>query len=236
MNVDLSPALNRDAYQFHHALNPRIWRKMEMRSEVRLHLLRSAMAFFRFLGVDGLIIKDIVLTGSNAGYNYTHLSDLDVHLIVDFLQSTCPDLEENLFLTKKALWSATHSVTIRGHIVEFYVEDSDAPALSNGLYSILAGRWLREPSPVPPTHDDSAVEQKVSALADEIDAALEASPDESRIGALIQRLYGMRQNGLLVGGEFSTENLAFKALRSLGYMDRLLAARRGITDTKLSLN
>jgi len=45
----------------------------------------------------------------------------------------------------------------------------------------------------------------------------------------------MRKSGLTRGGEFSTENLAFKILRNQSYIDRLYQAQAQAQDRKLSL-
>jgi hypothetical protein len=45
----------------------------------------------------------------------------------------------------------------------------------------------------------------------------------------------MRKAGLAKGGEFSVENLAFKVLRNLGYLDKILGALRNAEDDELTL-
>jgi hypothetical protein len=46
----------------------------------------------------------------------------------------------------------------------------------------------------------------------------------------------MRQSGLDAGGEFSTENLAFKAVRNMGWIDRLRRAEAHAIDSNFSLD
>ena len=206
-----------------------------MRMEVRVRLLRSALAFYRFIDVQRLIVRDIVLTGSNAAYNYTRQSDLDVHLIVDFAATSCPTLVENVFTTKKALWAETYDITIHDMAVELYVEDAAMPAKSNGRYSILRGKWIDRATSVATTKDDASVVSKVKYLSAEIDALIASKPSKDQVTMMFARLRALRQNGLLKGGEFSAENLAYKALRSLGYLDRLFDASRRSTSDDLSL-
>ncbi|CAM6053343.1 unnamed protein product [Sphagnum tenellum] len=206
-----------------------------MRLEVRLRLLRAAIAFYRFLDIKNLVVDDIRLTGSNAAYNYTKMSDLDVHLIVDFKTTPCPALAENVFTTKKALWSETYDISIRGHQIELYVEDKSKPAESNGLYSILRGEWLKTPSAVPPKKNDSAVVAKTKSFMNAIDNLLNTTPSGNQIDTLFNGLRTMRANGLEVGGEESVENLTYKALRALGYLDKLYDARRAAIAADLSL-
>lgn len=225
----------RSQIKFNTKLNPDVWSGDEMHAEVRLRLLKAAMAFYNFLDVDGLVISDIVVTGSNAAYNYTQLSDIDVHLIVDFATSVCPDLADNLFTTKKALWSATHDVSIHDHPVELYVEDAAKPAIANGRFSILNDIWQHKPEAKPPKPDDAAVVRKTESIAAEIESLLSGHPEISEIETMTARLKTLRQNGLLQGGEFSTENLAYKALRNLGWLDKLWGEKVKRVDAGLSL-
>jgi hypothetical protein len=220
--------------QFHDHLNPKLWDGDRMRLDVRVHLLRVAISFYRFIEVKKLVISDMIVTGSNAAFNYTDQSDIDVHLVVDYQKSVCPDLAENFFAAKKNLWNDLHHVAIREHDVEVYVENSRAPAYSNGVYSLMRGEWLHKPSPQEPRFDDTAVVRKVEALAGQIDDVIESGSSEA-IQAMQSRLKRMRQSGLSAGGEFSTENLTFKALRSLGYLDRLFQAKTDQEDADLSL-
>jgi hypothetical protein len=220
---------------FHRTLNPKLWRKEDMDVEVRVALLRAALAFYEFLGVPGLKIEDVIFTGSNAAYNYTPFSDLDVHLVVDFAHAGCPDLVENLFTTKKTLWNRMHAVTIHGYSLEMYIEDTASPVTAQGVYSLLRGEWVHHPSPAAPKRNDAVVAAKVESLADQIDEVLESEPNREDIDALVEKIYRMRKAGLAKAGEFSVENLAFKGLRNLGYIDRIWNAREEADDRQLSL-
>jgi len=51
---------------------------------------------------------------------------------------------------------------------------------------------------------------------------------------MLARIKTMRRSGLAAGGEFATENLAFKSLRNLGYLDRLFMVRNRLQDDTLS--
>jgi hypothetical protein len=224
----------RQFVRFHPRLNPRLWLHYKLRVEVRLKLLQVAIAFYRFLDIPRLRVSDIVMTGSNAAYNYTSLSDIDIHLIVNFARTSCPALSSNIFTTKKALWNQTYDIVIRDQPVELYVEDTAEPVTANGVYSILHNMWLKRPVATPPKWDDTAVTAKAEAYADEIDALLTGDPQIATINDMLNRLYGLRQNGLMAGGEFSTENMAFKVLRNSGYLDRLRHTRVAAITSNLS--
>jgi hypothetical protein len=223
------------SFNFHETLNPAIWdtKTNEMKLEIRVALLRAALAFRDFLEVQPLEIIDVIFTGSNAAFNYTKLSDLDIHLIVDFSTTQCPALVDNLFTAKKSLWGRDRDVTIKGYTVEMYVEDTSNPVTANGVYSLLRGEWIKEPTSRVPQWDDSAVLAKAEDLADEIESVLDA--EREAIEAVMARLRKLRRAGLAKDGEFSVENMAFKALRNLGFLDRLSKARKDAIDRSLSL-
>lgn len=222
--------------QFHDTLNQKLWRDGRLQPEIRLKLFEAAMAFYHFIDIDGLRVKDILFTGSNAAFNYTPKSDIDIHLVVDFLHSTCPDLASNFFATKKALWSKTYDATIRDYPIELYVEDAADPVTANGVYSVLHDQWLHKPVRKAPEIDDGAIVRKTKALASEIDSLLDSDPSVDAVNDMLERLYVLRQNGLMECGEFSTENLTFKALRSLGYIDQLRDERVRIREKELTLS
>lgn len=225
-----------DLIVFHDELNPKFWnRDKKMLPEVRLHLLQAAKAFYDFIELPKLKVSDIVVVGSNAAYNYTDLSDLDVHLVVNFDQMACSDIMENFFGTKKTLWNTQHDISIKGQDVEMYVQDTKALLESNGVYSLLKNRWIVEPSHNQPSWDDMAVVAKTNACAEEIETMMAGEPSENDIDELLYRIHQMRRAGLKAGGEFSTENLAYKSLRNLGYLTRLYDLKGLKQDRKLSI-
>ena len=84
MNISELDSYNlADAVKFNEQLNPRIWQGNKMRPQVRAKLLQIAEDFKQSLGLTDLNLKDITLSGSNAGYTYTPHSDIDLHLVVD---------------------------------------------------------------------------------------------------------------------------------------------------------
>lgn len=71
-------------------LNPKLFNvdTHRMVPEVRKKLLEISNKFIEDLKDDGIEVdvKDIVLIGSNANYNYTKDSDLDIHLVISNLR------------------------------------------------------------------------------------------------------------------------------------------------------
>jgi hypothetical protein len=225
----------RPVFVFHDDLNPKLWQNDSLKPIVRLKLLQAALTFYQFLDVAKLQIKDIILTGSNAGFNYTPLSDIDVHLVVDMSSSVCAMLADNLFLTKKALWGQTYDVEIFGLPVELYVEDVNQPVKANGVFSLLKNEWLKQPSAVRPHPDDSAVRHKYAGYKAMIENMVNGEPAIQQIDDLLARLKRFRQAGLLAGGEFSNENSTYKMLRDDGLLQQLYDKRIAMQDGVLSL-
>lgn len=220
-----------DAVVFHDQLNPSFWQDGKMIPLVRYKMMQTAMDFVKFIGVKQLNLTDVIMTGSNASYNYTKHSDVDLHLVVKMDDN---DIMKELFDAKKGLWNEQHDVTIKGYDIEVYVQDADEPHISSGMYSILNDQWIKEPKPVRPEIDDISVEKKYYELHDKINKAVQ-SGNKEKLEKIKKDIKKMRQSGLDKAGEFSAENLAFKMLRNLGDMEKLIKSIAHIHNKELSL-
>jgi hypothetical protein len=109
------------------------------------------------------------------------------------------------------------------------------PPVSEGVYSLLNNKWLKTPDFKVPSIDRASVNAKVLDLRSQIDHAIVAADDPEDIKRISEKIRKMRRAGLDAGGEFSTENLAFKILRNMKYMDKLSKAYRQQQDDDLSL-
>lgn len=221
-----------DAVIFHSTLNPVLWQNNEMKPVIRYKLLQIAMEFVKFIGIKNLGLTDIIMTGSNASYNYTNYSDIDLHLVVKMPQDSTTIKE--LFDAKKGLWNEQHDIKIKGFDVELYVQDADEPHVSSGMYSILNNNWIKEPKPVKPEIDDMSVEKKYHQYHDAIALAINNN-DKQALEKIKTDIKKMRQSGLDRAGEFSVENIAFKLLRNLGDMENLMNALAKLNDAELGL-
>lgn len=220
---------------YHDELSPAAWAGEELRTDVRVHLLRAAKFFTAYLEIPGFEVYDVVLTGSMANYNYTQFSDFDLHVVTRYSDLECDDLAEAFYRAKKSIWNDAHDITVNGHEVELYVEDVDNPPVSSGMYSLLSGQWIKEPEYSKPTVDNTAINAKVRDLIKQIDVAIERADDPDDIKRITDKLRKMRRSGLDTAGEFGVENLTFKILRNLGYLDRLNKAYHNEQDQDLSL-
>lgn len=219
-------------------LNPRVWGIADVNSAPKIHpvlrnrLLVIAQDFYEALKVE-IPIEDIHLTGSLANYNWTKYSDFDVHVLFDFTK-----INEDTALVKKALdgqrfmWNQRHPVRILDHDVELYAQDISEPHIASGLYSLLKDEWITIPRFNPPSVDPMDVSRRVEALETEIemlekeiatsDFGLIQEPLISRVDWLKEKIMKARKDGLSERGEFSVENLTFKALRNSGYIEKLI--------------
>jgi len=219
---------------YHHTLNQDVWDGDELRVDVRYKLLEIAKRFVEYLEVPDFKLVDVILRGSLVNYNYTQYSDFDLHVVTDFA-ALDTDITEAFYMAKKKIWNDEHDITIKGHEVELYVEDKDAKNVSEGTYSVLDNRWLRVPEYRKPSIDDAAVSAKARDLMTQINRAIKTGSLED-IERLQDKIKLMRQAGLDKGGEFSTENLAFKIVRNKGYLDKLYKNKNSKFDQELSLD
>jgi predicted nucleotidyltransferase len=216
-------------------LNPAAWDNNTLVEEVRDRLLEIAERFVSYLEIPNFKVEDVVLTGSMANYNWTKFSDFDVHVVTNYSDLQCDDIAEAFYRAKKQIWNDGHDITIYGYDVELYVEDVAQPPVSEGVYSLLNNKWLKTPDFKVPSIDRASVNAKVLDLRSQIDHAIVAADDPEDIKRISEKIRKMRRAGLDAGGEFSTENLAFKILRNMKYMDKLSKAYRQQQDDDLSL-
>ena len=223
-----------DAVKFNKELNPALWQGQTMKPAVREQLLAIADDFRNFLGLTDLEVKDITVSGSNAGYTYTPNSDIDLHLVVDIPKADSDEVYRELFDAKKYQYNDEHNITIGGYEVELYVENANKPPVSQGVYSVLHNDWINIPKQRKATVDDDAVRSKYQDLAYRIENAVK-SKNLKRITNLAAKIKRMRQAGLDKHGELGPENLAYKMLRHNGQIEKLYQARSAAKDRKLSL-
>lgn len=211
-------------------LNPKLWKDEQLKPEIKAQLLKIAEKFETFIGID-LEVIDYTITGSNANYTWTTYSDLDLHIIVKGMPG---ETERELFNAKKALWAEEHNITIKNLPVECYVQGSEEEHHSTGVYSIVADQWLEKPKKVKPNLNDAAIQKKKDSLMHDIETALQ-SKDISTLRDAKEKISKMRKAGLEKAGEWSTENIVFKALRNLGMIDKLTQEIKDLEDEELSL-
>ena len=219
--------------QFHTELNPKIWKDKELLPEVSDHL-KAMVAFFRKkLKLEKLKIVDVTLCGSNAAYTYTKYSDIDCHLIVRVPKDE-EEVLRNLLDARKILFTDTYNFSIHGISVEMYVQFEEQPHSSMGVYSLMHGKWLKEPTPVKAEINDGLVQYKLAHIERIIKKAIETK-NVHWADRIFDKLRAYRQHGLEREGEFSPENLVFKMLRNNDMLEKLNEFRVKTIDRVLSL-
>jgi hypothetical protein len=223
-----------DAVKFHNELNPKLFRGNRLDPAVKNQLINIAKDFLTELGIGDVQVKDITLSGSNAAYTYTPNSDLDLHIVVDYNQFNNDTVYRELFNAKKNLYNDSHNITIRGIPVEVYMEDSNEPVISVGEYSLLKDKWNQIPTKRRANFDQTSTKTKYQKLNDFVLRALKEK-DSKKITKALKILKRYRQAGLDKGGEFSPENLAYKALRSQKAIEKLYKLRDELHSKELSI-
>ena len=222
-----------DAVKFNARLNPKLWGRDEhLKPEVREALMKIADDFRSSLGVDNLDLKDITVSGSNAAYTYTPNSDIDLHLVVDVPND---DVYRELFDAKKYAYNNQHNIKIGGYDVELYVQDADKPPVSQGEYSLINNDWIQVPRRQRADVVDRSTRSKYQDLKQRINDAVKTQ-DHDVMAKLMTKIKQLRQSGLDEHGEFGPENLAFKMLRTQGYIQKLVDARNAAKDQELSID
>lgn len=223
-----------DAISFHDKLNPKLWNNTRLRPEVKQQLLIIAEDFLEELGISGLDVIDMTVSGSNAAFSYTPNSDLDLHILVDMSKLPNDEVYRELFTAKKSLYNDSHDIKIHGIPVELYVQDAREPVVSLGEYSLKNDNWLKIPSKRRANFDQTATKTKYEKLLTLIELALK-SRKYSKVSNIVKTIKRYRQSGLDKGGEFGPENLAYKALRAQGYITKLYDLRDKLHSEKLTI-
>lgn len=223
--------------QYHDQLNPKLWDGTELKSEVRKKLLMIAHTWAAFAKIPTDAIKDIIMVGGNANFNYTDSSDIDVHLVVKSDQlMRCTALLDEYFKNKKELWELVHKIKIYGHDVELYAQDvSTKYTKDQGVFSLKNNEWLVVPKQKQINLDDPILQKKVDHYAEKINTLINTNASEKILHKLKHKLKNMRATSIQKGGEFSMENLVFKELRNRGYMKKIEDYIHSNQDKNLSL-
>lgn len=219
---------------FHDNLNPKLFLNGKLSTLVREKLLAIANDFKDSIGVELPQLKDITISGSNAAYTYTPQSDIDLHLVVDLPEADNDQTWRELFDAKKFQYNEQHDYKIKGYDVEVYVQNANEEHISQGIYSILHDAWVKKPQQVTADYDEVSTRSKYDQLKYLILKAIQVK-DYDLASKLRTTIKKYRQVGLQSTGEFGPENLAFKALRSNGYIKKLYTLLNDLKDREFSL-
>lgn len=200
-------------------LNPKLWEDKKLKRDVREAIIDIVSEF-----MDNLIIPveilDVRVVGSNASYNYTEHSDLDVHIISNLeLVGSPTEIVQALYNSERSNFNRTHNIKIKGIDVELYVEDVNSSVTSNGIYSVIDDIWIKEPQTV----KERSVKIDKKELRDLVNSvkSVLADGDSDDIKDCINMLYLMRKDSIATDGEYGVGNLLFKEVRNRGLLNAL---------------
>lgn len=244
LTLDFKQALT-EAIEKHETLNSKLFTKDEvLRENVRKKMLEIVDEFLDNLKDQNIKIKvdDILLVGSNANYNYTKDSDIDLHIIASTKNMKYEmEIANALYSAYRTLFNKNLDINLYDIPLELYVEVENTPRNSNGVYSVKKDKWIKKPvqEEIPEYNKktlDSLVDKwgkKCKDLLDKI--AANKLQDEKQVVKLLEDLYEKLRKTGVAKSEYAEENLAFKELRNRGYLDKLKSAKHELISKRLSL-
>lgn len=233
-----------ESIEKHDTLNPKIWNSDNtLKKEVKEKIDEIVDTFKENLLEDGvdLKIKDVIICGSNANYNYTENSDIDIHIISDTKDLDCNKKHlPIIYNAYKKMFNDSYGIEFYDTEVEIYVENDKTGVTSGGIYSVKDNKWLKEPSMVEvPEVDEKEFEEELSKWEDECNEILynleDIEDSIKNIDTILDELYEMRQDSIQKEGEFSIGNLVFKELRNKGFLTNLKEVKKELQTRLMSL-
>lgn len=225
--------------QYHDELNPKLWNKNDLKEDVRQKLLEIAKKWQEFAKIPDSAVHDIVITGGNVNRNYTDLSDIDVHFLIDTkpIPIKDPELLEDYMKAKKDLWAKNHDIRVKGYPIELYAQDinKETPT-SQGVFSILNNAWVVEPENLHLNfNNDFNLRAKVREHMRKIDSVLDNNESLESAKSVKRKITELRGESIKKSGEFAIPNLVFKELRNNGYLQKISDYIKDREDQQLSL-
>lgn len=213
-------------------LNTKIWDGFKMKENIREDLLKIANDFYDSTDLTAEI-KDIILTGSLANYNWSErYSDYDLHVIVDFKEVGDDfDMIKKLTGYAKKLWTLEYEIELEGYEVELYIQDENEPHTSTGVYSVLNDEWNVKPNKKTFEPNEKEIKDKaepIIIMVDDIEDKFDSlSLDDlkEKLDKVWDKIKMSRKRGL-EEGEFGVGNLVFKLLRRNGYIGKVISMKR----------
>lgn len=225
--------------EYHDELNPLLWSDENFDAAARAALLKLADFWREDTLIPKEAVKDILIVGGNANYNYTKYSDIDLHLLVN--KDMIPDCDEEILddylKDKKKLWGLTHDVKIYGIPVEIYAQGLDEKyGRDQGVFSLKKNKWIQKPKKTKIDVNDAIVRKKAKDLENKIRFIIDNKVDKiDVIKSFKEKLRNLRSVAVKKGGEFSIENLAYKEVRNKGLIDELQKYLDSLEDRTFSL-
>ena len=234
-----------EAVEKHNTLNAKLFTKDELlKDKVRAKMLEIVDEFLADLKEQDIKIKvdDILFIGSNASYNYTKDSDIDLHILANAKAAKYDEeIAAALYGAYRTIFNKNLDITLYDIPLEIFVETEDSVRVSNGVYSVKKNKWVKKPEATDiPDYDKQALDKLVSKweirckdLIDDIKK--DKLDDEKKVVKMLEDIYDKLRKKGISKGEYSLENLTFKELRNKGYLDQLKDYRNELVSKRLSL-
>ena len=241
-NLKFGPDFDTKLLKVRDSLFPKFWKNEKLNVIVSRKLMQIADEIIKSLDL-GEEVEDVVITGSIASYNWHRLSDIDLHIMLDFNK-----IDDNFDLVKRMLdqtrinWNKKHNIKIAGKEVEIYFQHYSEPHEANGIWSLELEKWLAMPVKLNPEIDLRSTEKKAEGIAKCIEHLYELFKDKKYketytfAGKIKDKVARMRNSGLDREGIYSPENLAFKMLRNAGYLEKLSSLKIEAYDKMMSVD
>lgn len=219
------------SFKIKDSLNKKVWDNFEIKIDIKEQLLKIAADFFNSLELE-VEVKDIILTGSLANYNWSNYSDFDVHILINF-----KEVNDNLKLVKnyvdaaKTNWNKEHDIKISGYEIEVYIQDTAEEHRSTGIYSLLNNKWKVKPEKIDIIIDENTIKEKAESIMNRIDDLEDEYEDteyeifKEQLSKLWEKIKRIRKDGI-EEGEFGVGNLVFKLLRRNNYINKIITLKR----------
>lgn len=226
----------KESFEIHSTLNKQLFNldTQLLKEDIRLRLIKIADEFVESIQENEIPIHvyDYWLLGSNAAYNYTKDSDIDIHVIVNLedIVDVEPYIMKLLYNFSKTSFNSHYDVTVKGHEIELYVQDINEPNATNGIYSLKKNEWIKVPAKEEPKIYDIESTELYKKWLDKYN-----NLKDEDIEQFIFNLYLMRKTSLANEGEFGEGNLVFKQFRNDGILDELKDRKYQFKSKELTL-
>ena len=223
----------KEKFEKHSTLNPKLWDNNTLLPDVRNKIIEIIDQFLSTIDIE-LNIIDARIVGSQASFNYTSASDLDIHLVTNFeLVDASKEITSLLYNALKTKFNQDYDIQIKGIDVELYVEDVNSSAISNGIYSIYKNTWIKFPKKLD-SIPEVPIESEYKDWNAKISKAIK-SDDSMQISELLDAIYLLRKDSLASEGEYGKGNQLFKELRNNGLIDDLKKSYKKVRSKELTL-
>lgn len=187
---------------FYELLNPKLFdSNARMHSGVRDHILRVVNIYCRQLRLPMNTVEAIVVTGSNAGYDYDSSSDIDIEVNIPNNSEYGRKLFRSLAIQtshlNRLLFPEISSIPVNLYLK---TKGQGLTVSHTGRYEVISNAWLQHPEKSP-VYDEKIISSKVREWIRQITSACENLHTEDSLKCnlkLLSRIRKWREKSLSV--------------------------------------